>query len=207
MAAWLTALVIGAVPCWSQSTTAAPQATSTQAPATPKTTPAAQAPAETAPGPAKASDPTEKYKATAYVNDFAGMMDANVKAEIEAVCMDLAEKRGTEMAIVTVDSLEGLPIKEFSTKLFNRWGVGDRETNRGIMVLLAKSERKWRITLGLGLESTFTDEEMHALGMQMVPLLQRGRYGEALLYVAKKLRDEVMEKVKTGPGLENPQEK
>jgi uncharacterized protein len=141
-------------------------------------------------------NPVAKYKALGYVNDFAGLIDAKVQLEIEEVCNDLVVKRKTEMAIVTVESLEGVPIKEFSTDLFKRWGVGPKDTNRGVMVLLSRGDRQWRITVGRGLESVLTDEEAGKLGTAMRPMLRKGEYGEALLYAAKRIREEILQKVK-----------
>lgn len=142
------------------------------------------------------ASPVDKYKATGYVNDFAGLIAPKLQLEIEAVCNDLVEKRKTEMTIVTVDSLQGIPIKEFSTQLFNKWGVGPKDTNRGVMVLLSRGDRQWRITVGSGLETVLTDEEAAKLGKEMLPMLKTGEYGEALLYAAQRIRDAVVEKVK-----------
>jgi uncharacterized protein len=144
---------------------------------------------------AKAS-PVEKYKATGYVNDFANMIDPKVQLQIDGVCTDLVKQRQTEMTIVTVESLEGMTIKEFSTQLFNKWGVGPKDTNRGVMVLLSRGDRQWRITVGFGLESVLTDQEAAKLGAEMLPMLRKGDYGEALLHAAQRIRDEVIEKVK-----------
>ena len=63
------------------------------------------------------SDPTEWYKPRGYVNDFAGMIDSPVQAQLEQVCKDLDQKTQTQMAIVTVESLEGLSAKDFATQL------------------------------------------------------------------------------------------
>jgi uncharacterized protein len=142
------------------------------------------------------ASPVEKYKAAGYVNDFAELIDPKVQLEIDAVCTDLAAKKKTEMAIVTVPSLEGMSIKEFSTELFNRWGVGPKDTNRGVMLLLSRGDRQWRITVGSGLESVLTEEQAVKLGKEMLPMLKKAEYGEAFLYAAMRIRDEVMEKVK-----------
>jgi uncharacterized protein len=144
----------------------------------------------------KAPNPVDKYQPAGYVNDFAELIDPKVQLQIDAVCTDLEKQRKTQMAIVTVESLEGMSIKEFSTELFQKWGVGLKETNRGVLVLLSKGDRQWRLTVGVGLESVLTDEEAAKLGAEMRPMLRTGEYGEALLYVAKKIRDEVVKKVK-----------
>jgi uncharacterized protein len=144
------------------------------------------------------ASPVEKYKPGAYVNDFAELIDPKVQLEIDAVCTDLAAKKQTKMVIVTVSSLEGMSIKEFSTELFNQWEVSPKDTNRGVMVLLSRGDRQWRLTVGSGLQSVLTDEDAAKLGREMLPMLKKGEYGEALLYAANRIRDEVVEKVAVG---------
>lgn len=99
------------------------------------------------------------------------------------------------MAFVTVVSLEGLTSKELATQLANRWGVGHKETNRGILVLLALKDREYRISVGLGLESILTDREADRLGKQMVPMLRKEDYGNALLHLAERIQAEITQKL------------
>jgi uncharacterized protein len=142
------------------------------------------------------SSPVAKYKVQGCVNDFAGMIDGKVKGEIEAVCKELDEKKKTQMAIVTVESLEGMSIQEFATEMFSEWKMGDKDTNQGVLVLLSRGDRKWRITVGYKLESVLTEEEAEKLRNGVTPMLKNGEYGEALLQVAKEIREEVLQKVK-----------
>ena len=100
------------------------------------------------------------------------------------------------MAIVTVVSLEGLSIKEIATQLANRWGVGYKDNNRGILILLSRDDRQYRLTIGLGLESVLNDAEADRFGREMVPLLKKGDYGNALLHLANRIHDEILQKVK-----------
>ncbi len=100
------------------------------------------------------------------------------------------------MAIVTVVSLDGLPIKEFATQLANRWGVGYKDNNRGILILLSRDDRQYRLAVGLGLESVLNDAEADRLGREMIPLLKKEDYGNALLHLANRIHDEILQKVK-----------
>jgi hypothetical protein len=120
------------------------------------------------------SSPLDQYKPRGYVNDFAGIISAQSQAKLEA----LAEKLDRETSI-----------KDFATQLFNRWGIGDKETNRGVLILLSKEDHQYRIATGLGLESILTDEKCAALGKEMVPMLRKGEYGEALLHLANRITD------------------
>jgi uncharacterized protein len=138
----------------------------------------------------------DQYKPHGYVNDFAGIIDSRVQSQLDMICKDLDRKEKTQMAIVTVVSLDGLPIKEFATQLANRWGVGHKDTNRGILVLLCLKNRQYRISVGLGLESVLTDDEADRLGREMLPILRQGKYGNALLHLAKRIQIEIQQKIK-----------
>src|SRR6202789_2977737 len=127
------------------------------------------------------SDPTEWYKPRGYVNDFAGMIDSPVQAQLEQVCKDLDQKTHTRMAIVTVESLEGLSAKDFAMQLANRWGVGHKDTNRGVLLLLSDTDRQYRISVSRALEPLISDEEADRLGKEMLPRLHQGDSGGALL--------------------------
>ncbi len=142
------------------------------------------------------SDPTEWYKPRGYVNDFAGMIDSPVQAQLEQVCKDLDQKTQTQMAIVTVESLEGLSAKDFATQLCNRWGLGHKDTNRGVLLLLSDTDRQYRISVSRGLEPLLSDEEADRLGKEMLPILHQGDYGGALLHLAKAIQDELQQKIK-----------
>jgi len=92
--------------------------------------------------------------------------------------------------------LEGLEIKDFATKLANRWGVGHKDTNRGILVLPAVKERQYRISVGLGLASVLSDKDADRLGKEMIPMLRTGSFGTALLHLAERLQIELPPKLK-----------
>jgi len=100
------------------------------------------------------------------------------------------------MAIVTIVSLDGSPALEFAKQLGNRWGVGYKDNNRGIVVLLSRKDHLWGIAAGKGLESVLTHDESDRLGRQMIPMLRSGDYGTALLWVAQRIHDEILQNVK-----------
>jgi len=142
------------------------------------------------------ANPVNQYNAHGYVNDFAGVIAPRFQSQLETISKELDQKTETQLAIVTVKSLEGLGIKDFATQLANRWGVGHKQTNRGILVLLAVKERQYRISVGLGLESVLSDQEADRLGREMIPMLRTGNFGTALLHLAKRLKVELPPKLK-----------
>lgn len=141
-------------------------------------------------------NPVDQYKSHGYVNDFAGMIDPRVQSQLDLICKDLDQKRRTQMAIVTVVSLEGLSIREFATQLANRWGIGYKDNNRGVLILLSRDDRQYRVAVGFGLESVLNDVEADRLGREMVPMLKKEDYGNALLHLANRIHDEIQQKIK-----------
>ena len=139
--------------------------------------------------------PGDPYKFTDYVNDFAGVIGPDDKSRLDLICKDLDQKKEIQMAIVTIESLDRQPINDVATQLGNLWGVGHKETNRGLLILLSVKDRQYRIAVGLGLESVLTDEEADRLGREMVPMLKTGDYGEALLQLAERIQVEIAQKV------------
>jgi TonB family protein len=137
----------------------------------------------------------DRYKFTDYVNDFAGVIGPDDKSQLDLICKNLDQKKEIQMAIVTIESLDGQPIKEFATQLGNLWGVGRKGTNRGLLILLSVKDRQYRIAVGVGLESALPDEEADRLGREMVPMLKTGDYGEALLQLAKRIQLEIAARV------------
>jgi TonB family protein len=137
----------------------------------------------------------DRYKFTDYVNDFAGVINLEDKSRLDLIGKDLDQTEEIQMAFVTIESLDGQPIKDFATQLGNLWGVGHKETNRGLLILLSVKDHQYWIAVGRGLESALPDAEADRLGREMVPMLKTGNYGEALLQLAKRIQLEIAQKV------------
>src|ERR1700722_6811973 len=140
-------------------------------------------------------DRSDQLKSRVYVSDFARMIDSQVQAQLELICKDLEQRRRTQMAIVTVVSLGGSTAKEFATQLANRWRIGDRYKDRGILVLLSRDDKQYRIAVGYGLQAVLNDDIADRLGRQMIPMLRKGESGAALLHVAEGIHDEIIQNV------------
>lgn len=137
----------------------------------------------------------DQLKPRGYVSDFAGMIDSAAQSQLGAICKDLDQKKRSQMAIVTIVSLDGSPALEFATQLGNRWGVGYKDNNRGVLVLLSRNDHQYGIAVGKGLESFLTHDESARLGREMMPMLKKGDYGSALLWVAQRIHDEIVRNV------------
>ena len=94
---------------------------------------------------------------TGHVSDFANLLNPTTKQSLETILKEYRDKTSIEIAVVTVSSLEGLTVEEYTLNLAQKWGVGDKEKDNGIVLLVAPNERKMRIEVGYGMEPDLTD--------------------------------------------------
>lgn len=128
-----------------------------------------------------------------WVTDMANVISPASEAQINARLFDLRNATGHEVAVVTVTDVNAASPKAFATALFNHWGIGSKERNDGLLVLLVVGQRRLEMETGIGMESRLPDDWI--VGMQqrvMVPKFKSGDYGggieAGLLEVDRKLR-------------------
>lgn len=92
-----------------------------------------------------------------YVNDYANLISPAAEQELTALLTAFEQSDSTQVAILTVDSLEGEDIEGFSIRVVDQWKVGQKGKDNGVLLLVAKEERKIRIEVGRGLEGVLTD--------------------------------------------------
>jgi uncharacterized protein len=134
--------------------------------------------------PASAQD-IPAQKPTGYVSDFAHVLDPQSRIRIEDYCGQVERTTGAQMALVTIDSLNGAPIEDFTGDLFRKWGIGKKGQDNGIMYLLAVKDHKQRIEVGYGLEPILPDGFVGGVQRQVQSLLRQGAYGAAMLTAAE----------------------
>ncbi len=127
------------------------------------------------------------------INDFAGIMTQSEKERLASLIQDLENHSGTEMAIVTIESLHGENIEGFANQLFNEWGIGKKGKNNGLLILVAVKDRKIRIEVGYGLEGVLPDGfDGDVIRNTMVPLFREGRYGDGIYEGAHRLATQIL---------------
>jgi len=130
-------------------------------------------------------------KPTGYVSDLAHVIDPSDKEALEAFCTKVEQELGVQFALVTIDTLDDQPIRDFAIALFRKWGVGDRKTNQGVLLVIAVKDHKDDIETGRGTEPYLTDGFSGSTLRAMRPELRSSNYGAALLTAARTMAAQI----------------
>ncbi len=116
------------------------------------------------------------------VNDNASMISDTVEQVINEKLVRLEKDESTQVVILTVESLDGEPLEEFSIRVAEAWGIGQKEFDNGALLLVAKKDRKVRIEVGYGLEGALTDLTAgRIVDNHIVPLFRKGEFDQGFL--------------------------
>ena len=114
---------------------------------------------------------------TGRVNDYAGMISPQARQQIEQKLSALEAADGTQIAVLTVASLQGEPIEEFSIRVAEAWKIGEKKRDNGILLIVSKGDRKMRIEVGYGLEGKLTDLQSGRIIRDIIkPAFARGDF-------------------------------
>jgi uncharacterized protein len=116
---------------------------------------------------------------TGYIDDYAQVFSPSAKSDMESLCRDLHDKTKAQVFVVTVNTTEGEPVETFANELFAKWKIGEKKTDRGVLMLFAIKDRKRWIEIGYGLEGILNDARVGDIGRTMVPALKAANYDEA----------------------------
>lgn len=111
------------------------------------------------------------------VVDQAGMLSAQAEREITGLSASHEQATTNQVVVATVPDLQGYSIEEFGYQLGRHWGVGQQDKNNGVLLLVAKAERKVRIEVGYGVEGLVTDAIASNIIHQVItPAFKRGQF-------------------------------
>ncbi|WP_162601085.1 TPM domain-containing protein [Occallatibacter savannae] len=134
-------------------------------------------------------------KPTDYVSDFAHVLSPEAVEKLDRVCAELDHsKANAQIAVVTVRNTDGDDIASWATQLEDKWHMATKGSDRGVLVLLAVDDRKYRIDVAYGLEGILNDARVGDIGRSMVPELRAKDYDGAVVgavgQVAKVIADD-----------------
>jgi len=116
-----------------------------------------------------------------WVNDYAGVVSDEFRQKLAGLISEVERKTSAEIAVVAVGSIAPYDEKSYARMIFDKWKIGKRGRDNGVLILLAVKERRWRIEAGYGIEGILPDGLCGQIGRAaMVPYFKEGKYSEGL---------------------------
>ena len=116
-----------------------------------------------------------------HVNDYATMLSPTSQRQLEAVLTEFEHKESTQIVVLTIDSLKGDSLEDFSIRVADAWKIGQADADNGAILLIAKNDRKIRIEVGYGLEGSLTDLMAGRIIRDVIaPRFKMGRFDQGI---------------------------
>ena len=116
-----------------------------------------------------------------HVNDYAGMLSPADRQQLEALLTDFERKDSTQIVVLTIPSLQGDALEDFSMRVAEAWKIGRKKVDNGAILLIAKNDRKIRIEVGYGLEGRLTDLMAGRIIRNVIaPQFKAGRFDQGI---------------------------
>ncbi len=112
-----------------------------------------------------------------WVHDQANVLSASTKAELEAILKYERDSSSNQIAVLIVPSLEGESMEDLSLRVAEKWQIGQKKKDNGVLMLIAIADKKMRIETGYGLEGVLTDALSSRINRnEMAPYFRQGDY-------------------------------
>jgi uncharacterized protein len=117
-----------------------------------------------------------------YVLDQANVLSDVAEGKIQATSAQLAGKTKAQVVVLTVRTMGDTPIEDYALAVLRQWGIGDKQLNNGVLILVAVDDRQSRIEVGYGLEGALPDAKTGRIQDEyMLPSFQNGNYEQGIL--------------------------
>jgi uncharacterized protein len=128
----------------------------------------------------------------ARVNDYAGMLSQGTVRQLEHLLQAFEQRESTQIVVLTIPSLEGEVLEEFSIRVAEQWKIGHKGLDNGAILLISRADRKVRIEVGYGLEGRLTDLMAgRIISGIIVPEFKAGRFDQGVLNGVQAMIDTV----------------
>jgi uncharacterized protein len=139
------------------------------------------------------SSDTIPEKPSNYVVDLAGIIDNITESNLNSFLAQLEKKTTAQMVVLTIKSLEGESLEEFSINIaHDKWKLGQKDKDNGVLFLIALNDRKYRVEVGYGLEGVLPDSLVGSIGRDfLVPFFRKGEYSKGIYTATLALTNEI----------------
>jgi uncharacterized protein len=115
------------------------------------------------------------------VTDLANVISSDVKTQLDALLQELEQKTTAQVLVLTVQSLDGQSIEEFAFNTKEKWKLGQKGKDNGVLIAVAVKDHKYRLEIGYGLESVLPDSLVGTIGREyLVPYFRKGDYSTGI---------------------------
>lgn len=126
-------------------------------------------------------DIPDKPNPPRLVNDFGDMLTADEESMLEEKLVGYNDTTSTQIAVVTVNNLGIYPVEEYSLRLGRKWGIGEKDKDNGILILISKEDRKIDISTGYGVGQYVSDIDAQRIINELIkPAFKKGDYFEGI---------------------------
>ncbi len=136
-------------------------------------------------------------KYTGHVNDFANVLDAGTKQQLETILLNFEKRSNAQIAVVTVPSLNDRPVEDYANDLYRAWGVGAKSgehKDKGALLVIAPNDKKSRLEVGYGLEGDLPDGLAGEMLRRMRPYFQQQQWSQGITVGVRTLVDTLAQK-------------
>jgi len=139
-------------------------------------------------------------KPTGYITDTTGAIDAATKRKLIPILQALHAKTTAQVGVAVVDTIGGGSVEEYAVKLFEKWGIGTKGKDNGVLLLVALNDRKMRIEVGYGLESVLPDAKAGAIMDDVIkPKFKAGDVNGGIVAGVEAIAVEIVKEYKLNP--------
>jgi len=116
-----------------------------------------------------------------YVNDYAGVLSSADVARINSIASEIEKNTTVQIAVLTVNTTQPSTIEEYAVKVFEKNGIGQKDVNNGLLIVVAVEDRQWKIEVGYGLEPIINDAKAGLIGRTyFTDAFREGKYGDGI---------------------------
>jgi uncharacterized protein len=139
------------------------------------------------------AQPTIPDRPYNHIVDLAGIINDNVEANLNRYLLELEQKTTAQMIVLTVNSLEGEPIEDFSISVaHDKWKLGQKGKDNGLLLVVSLQDREYRIETGYGIEGIIPDSRAGSIGREyLVPYFRKGDYSTGIFAASLALISEI----------------
>lgn len=132
---------------------------------------------------------------TRWLTDAAGILSTTEAARLDSKLENFEQQSGAQFIIYTFPSLEGESVEDFTIRCVEKWKVGQKKYDNGLVLFVFVQEKKVRVEVGYGLEGTMTDAfSSRVIREYIAPHFQQGNYGQGLIAAS----DAIIAKIRGG---------